>query len=91
MESLKKTVFDAMTIIGWIGIMFTVGWVGWISTTSIDHDKRIAVVETTQKMVRENILDIKSDLAISKGELTSIRAVIMEVRADQIRRQRKEP
>jgi hypothetical protein len=86
----KTNVKSIMAVILGVGIVLTAGWIVWVSNTHIDHEKRISLVEQSHKIMTETILELKKDSGEMRIEVSQARAILVEVRADQIRRQKKE-
>lgn len=63
-------------ILSGIVIIVVAAWLSWISICAVSYDKRIGIVEAA-------IIYVKDDLH-------ELKALIKEVRNDQIRRQQKD-
>ena len=86
----KNTVKMMTTVILGVGIIFTAGWVGWVSATQIDQEKRIYQIEHAQKLVIGSVGRLQEEMTRANIELASMRGLLLEIRADQIRKQKNE-
>jgi hypothetical protein len=62
--------------VGSVLIIVIAGWLGWVSVCAIAYDKRISVVESVVTYIKEDISEMK--------------ALVKDIRSDQVRRERKE-
>ena len=79
---LVTTIISVCTIV-------MAGWIGWVSHSTADHGERIRVIENVYPIIKDDVRVAKETIAKSAEDLAGIKALLSNIRQDQIDRAAK--